>query len=278
MPTDQSGELSTLSPSVLSNVTGRGEPLTKDFVHRAKWTKEEVQKIVAYVAMEKKPEMEKIKEPGKLRKPGKRKLLTKDKIIHLHQTMGHLHPNKIKDLVKETKMWDNNTLKAIDDLNHCEVCAVEHNRIPRPKIAPPRAIGHNHVIAIDLKENRRYKNAPPYILYIFDVFSRFKAACFINNKRGETIAEHLLTEWIKHHGPPKFIMSDRGNEFLNTEVQDMCQFYGIKYTTTAAYSPHQNGLVERGHATADRALERMMTADPRLKPQLMFGRIPGTLS
>ena len=48
----------------------------------------------------------------------------------------------------------------------------------------------------------------------------------------------------------------------------MCQFYGIKYTTTAAYSPHQNGLVERGHATADRALERMMTADPRLKPQV----------
>ena len=151
---------------------------------------------------------------------------------------------------------------------------MEHNRIPRPKIAAPRAISHNHIIAIDLKENRRYKNAPPYILYIFDVFSRFKAACFINNKRGETIAEHLVTEWIKHHGPPKYIMSDRGNEFLNTEVQDMCQIYGIKYTTTAAYSPHQNGLVERGHATADRALERMMTADPRIKPQLVFGRIP----
>ena len=187
--------------------------LTKDFVQKANWTKEEARKVVAYVAMEKKPKMEKIKEPGELREPGKGKPLTKDKIIHLHQTMGHLHPNRIKDLVKETKMWDNNTLKAINDLNHCEVCAVEHNRIPRPKIAPPRAIGHNHVIAIDLKENRRYKNAPPYILYIFDVFSRFKAACFINNKRGETIAEHLVTEWIKHHGPPKYIMSDRGNEF-----------------------------------------------------------------
>ena len=98
--------------------------LTKDFVHRAKWTKEEVQKIVAYVALEKKPEMEKIKEPGKLRKPGKRKPLTRDQIIHLHQTLGHIHPDKIKDMVKKTKMWDDNTLKAIDDLNRCEVCAV----------------------------------------------------------------------------------------------------------------------------------------------------------
>ena len=90
----------------------------------------------------------------------------------------------------------------------------------------------------------------------------------INNKKGATIAEHLVTEWFKHHGPPKYIMSDRGNEFLNAEVEDLCQFYGIKYTTTAAYSPHQNGLVERGHATADRALERKITADPCLKPQV----------
>ena len=36
--------------------------LTKDFVQKAKWTKEEVQKVVAYVAMEKKPKMEKIKD------------------------------------------------------------------------------------------------------------------------------------------------------------------------------------------------------------------------
>ena len=40
--------------------------LTNDFVQQANWTKEETRKVVAYVAMEKKPKMEKIKEPGKL--------------------------------------------------------------------------------------------------------------------------------------------------------------------------------------------------------------------
>ena len=48
--------------------------LTNDFVQQANWTKEETRKVVAYVAMEKKPKMEKIKEPGKLKEPGKRKL------------------------------------------------------------------------------------------------------------------------------------------------------------------------------------------------------------
>ena len=135
----------------------------------------EIQKVVASVALEKKTEMEKIKEPGKLRKPGRRKPLTRDQIIHLHQALGHIHPDKIKDMVKKTKMWDDNTLKAIDDLNRCEVCAVEHYRLPRPKIAAPRAISHNHILAIDLKENRRYKNAPPFILYFCDVFQQIQS-------------------------------------------------------------------------------------------------------
>ena len=232
--------------------------LTREIVYRAEWTKEETQRVVAYIALEENPQVEKIKEPKNLKRPRRRKPLTRKQIIHLHQALGHAHPDKIKDMVKKTKMWDENTIKAIDDLTQCEVCAVEHSRLPRPRVAAPRAVSHNHILAIDLKENRRYKNAPPFILYFCDAFSKFKAACFINNKKGATIAEH----------PPKYIMSDRGAEFLSGEVQDLCQFHGIKYTTTASYSPHQNGLVERGHAVADRALERMITADPSLKPQV----------
>ena len=53
-------------------------------------------------------------------------------------------------------------------------------------------------------------------------------------------------------------MSDRGTEFFNL----------IRFTTMASYSPHENTYVERGHAITDRALERMMTADPALKPEV----------
>ena len=165
-------------------------------------------------------------------------------------------------------MWDNNTINAIDDLNRCEICAAEHSRMPDPKEAGPKTIGHNHILAIDLKENRKYKNAPPFILYFCDTFSKFKAACFINNKKSATIANHLVTEWFKYHGPPKYIMSDKGAESLKEEVQDLCQFHGIKYSNTTSYAPYQNEFVERGHAVADRALERMLTADPSLKPQV----------
>ena len=241
--------------------------LTREIINQADWDKNEVRKILTYLASEDQPQVSKIKTPELLNKTQKTPLSRKQ-VIHLHQALGHVHRDNLRKMIKEAGMFDDNTLRHVDNLEKCEVCAVEHNRLPRPRVAAPRANNFNHVLALDLKQNTRYKNAPPFILYFVDTFTRFKAAVFIKNKQGDTIAEHIVTEWVKLHGAPKYLMSDNGHEFLNGAVKDLCQFHGIRFTTTASYSPHQNAYVERGHAVADRALERMLTADPSLKPEV----------
>ena len=271
--------------------------LTRNILDSVEWSLEENQKVVAYIAREEDADITKIRKPEEISKQKKSTPLTRAQIIRLHQALGHASKDKIKDMVKRTKLWNNETLQAIEELANCEICAVEHNRLPRPRVGAPRAVSVNHIVAIDIKENRRYKNAPPYILYLIDVFSRFKAGCFLKNKSGEEVANALVLQWFRWHGAPKYLMSDRGKEFLNGEVRDLCQFHGIRYTTTASHSPHQNGVIERGHAICDRSLERMLSADPALKPeialswvlmaansmqnvdgcvpfQLMFGRVP----
>ena len=63
-------------------------------------------------------------------------------------------------------------------------------------------------------------------------------------------------------------MTDRGNEFMGGAMRDLCQFHDIRFTSSASHSPHQNAKAERGHAVVDRSLERMMTAQPSLKPDV----------
>lgn len=123
-----------------------------------------------------------------------------------------------------------------------QVNAVEHSRRSRPSIAVPKAISHKCILDNDLKENR----------------SKFRTACFINNKKGDTTAEHLAIEWFEHHSSSKYIMRDQRAELFNDVVRDLCQSQSIKHTTTASYWPHQNALGEKGHVVADRILERMM--------------------
>ena len=197
-----------------------------------------------------------------------RRPLNKEEIIKLHHFWGHLHPDKLEKIVRNSGRFNQDTIKHIKALSQCEVCAVESRRRPKPKSAAPRSTNFNHLICIDLKENIRYKNSPPYILYIIDSFTNFKAARFISSKKGEVVVEALMLEWIKFFGPPRYIQSDRGKEFLNQHLQTFCSIHGIRMTTTASYTPNANGKIERSHAVLDKMIEKMCTADKDLKPNI----------
>ena len=238
----------------------------REMVNTADWSQEETEKVIAYIAKEKRPQVDKIRRPGILKKYKEKKPLSKQQVNHLHQSLGHIHPEKVKGLVKRTKMWNNNTMNAIDDLNRCKICAVECNKKPVSKEAGPKTIGLNHILAIDLKQNLKYRNAPPFILYL--AFSKLKVACFLNDKESATVAHHLVTEWIKYHGPPKYIMGNKDAEIFKGEVKELCLLHGIHYTNTTVHAHQQNEFGERGHAVADRALERMLKEDPSLNPQV----------
>jgi hypothetical protein len=47
----------------------------------------------------------------------------------------------------------------------------------------------------------------------------------------------------------KAFRSDRGGEFNSRAFVEFCQEHGIKHNTTAAYTPQQNGVVERRNQT-----------------------------
>ena len=244
------------------------------------WSQSDAADIVNYLISKATAEVYHVmsRQPRNLRPVNKRgakkarqaavKPLTAQEVNRLHQVFGHVNKNKLRDLVRKSGRCDDNTLLALDALDNCEVCAVENSRIPRPRVAFPRAANFNHVVTLDLKENRRYRNAPPYILYCVDSFTKFKAARFISNKSGDTVAEAFMLEWIKLFGAPEYLMSDRGKEMINPQLRSLCQMYGIKFTSTASHSPHQNSINERGHFTVDRSMDRLLTADPSLKPQV----------
>ena len=198
----------------------------------------------------------------------KLKPLNKKEVDKLHHFWGHIHPTKLEKIVKNSGAFDETTIKHIRDLENCEACRLESRRPPKPKSSAPKSTCFNHLLCIDLKENIRYKNSPPYIVYFIDSFTRFKAARFIANKKGETVVEALLHEWVKYFGQPKYIQTDRGKEFLNQHLQAFCNIHNIRMTTTASYTPNAAGLVERNHAVVDKMLEKMITQDESLKPEV----------
>ena len=122
---------------------------------------------------------------------------------------------------------------------------MESKRKSLPKTAIPRASNFNQLVTMDIKYNTKYEaKSKPYILYVIDAFTRYKVAAFIPDKSATTVVEAFLINWIRIFGRPKGVHFDRGSEFINNEMQILCEKYDINITSTAAYSPNQNGLNE----------------------------------
>ena len=67
-------------------------------------------------------------------------------------------------------------------------------RIPKPKVACPRAEKFNEIVTLDLKEYKDPNKAENrYILYMIDMFSRLTVGVFIPDKHPETIVTHGST-------------------------------------------------------------------------------------
>ena len=100
------------------------------------------------------------------------------------------------------------------------------------------------------------------------LFTRFRLGVFIPDKKAQTIAETLLHFWVRPMGIMQYLHTDRGSEFLNQELSAVCDYLGVKMTATAANTPNANGVCERNHAVVDQMLDKMLTADRNMKPEV----------
>lgn len=187
--------------------------------------------------------------------------LPKSKILEkVHKQFAHPSKTKLKALLVDANVWDDEYSKLADDLyNSCEICKKFQITPPRPSVCLPIAKDFNDAVALDLKHWSNNK----YILYMIDIFTRFTLACFIDDKKPDTIIDSIVKIWIgSGMGSPKRFIADNGGEFANSNFRDMCENLNIEILHTAAQSPWQNGTCERNHAIVDRCLEKIIYDNP----------------
>ena len=101
-----------------------------------------------------------------------------------------------------------------------------------------------------------------YMMLLVDDATRHKTVFLLKNK-GEA-ADYIMFYQRSMEAAlgktMKEIRTDRGGEFLNTKLGSYLSGQGIRHNLTAPYSPHQNGVAERGNRTIMEAARSMMHA------------------
>jgi putative transposase len=117
----------------------------------------------------------------------------------------------------------------------------------------------NHVWSYDFVQDRTHDGRPYRILVILDEFTREALMLRVDRKLNSIDVLDALTDLFILRGPPEYIRSDNGPEFVATAVRDWIAAVGARTAYIEPGSPWENGYVESFNA--------------RLRDELLNGEI-----
>jgi transposase InsO family protein len=178
---------------------------------------------------------------------------------------GHFSTNKTFDKIRD-RYWWLTLYKDVDQYTKsCEVC--QRRNVPRREqqtalMTTPISDGPFSRWGVDvvgpLPET---KNGNKYLVVFTDSFTRWVEVFYTSEVKEEFIAEFLVCEIVCRYGAPKYLVSDRGANFLSALSMKIYELLKINKVNTTSYHPQSNGIVERFNATLINMLAKFSNED-----------------
>jgi transposase InsO family protein len=171
--------------------------------------------------------------------------------------LAHLGRNNTIRALTRNMWWDGSQRDTRRWIQACQSCCKRKTTRPMTHGLPQSmsASRPSHTWAIDILSP--FPETPEgynCVLTMIDVFTRWTIAVPLQNHNAQTVGNALYKHLICEHGCPTRILSDRGKEFLDKGVKQMCRRWGINKIETSGLNPQANGHVERVHRYLNAAL------------------------
>ena len=124
----------------------------------------------------------------------------------------------------------------------------------QPVQAIPAPLSRFQYVHIDVVGPFLSNQGMRYVLTMMDLTMRWSEAVPIAEATADTIIQAYHSTWIARFGIPRIVTSDRGAQFTSRAWTGTMMKLRISQTTTTAYHPQSNGLVERFHRSLKNAL------------------------
>ena len=142
---------------------------------------------------------------------------------------------------------------------NCRICKKFRRSFGTPKVAIPKALDFNEIVALDLK-----KIGSKHILWIICTFTRFIKGIVIRDKEAETIIEAVQSGWNLNYGYASLgFYADNGPEFKNEKMYELTNKLNLKISFGPPYFPWCNAINERNHYSADIAVSKILESESK---------------
>ncbi|GFX96667.1 retrovirus-related Pol polyprotein from transposon 412 [Trichonephila clavipes] len=94
-----------------------------------------------------------------------------------------------------------------------------------------------------------------------DYFTKWPEAYSIPDQEASTVAEVLVQQRLSRFGVPLQLHSDQGRNFDSAVCKRLCEILAIDKTTTTAFHPESDGMVERFNRTILNSLSLLVSSN-----------------
>ena len=144
----------------------------------------------------------------------------------------------------------------------------------RPPLQPLPIVGLFERISLDfIGPLRESKFKKWWILLVVNSLSNWCEAFAKENADTISTAKVLYSEILTRYGAQRYILTDRGTDFLSRPVQALCTIFSIKRQKTSAYHPSTNALCEQFSRIIKKSLRTMIDESQQDWPLVLPGNM-----
>lgn len=175
---------------------------------------------------------------------------------------GHIGNKKLLAKLRTKYKWKRMHKDVATFIQNCEKCKLNkvNSHTREPMAITPTPQKPFEIIIIDtIGPLSKTENGYEYALTAICDLSKYLIMTPIGDKSATSMARALIESVILKFGPVKNIRTDRGTEYNNKLMSEICKLLNIKHDLSTAYHHQSVGSIERNHRTLNEYIRIYVT-------------------
>ena len=171
-----------------------------------------------------------------------------------HEGFGHMGANRMLETIRLRYFWIKMHEDIVKHSKECINCKLRRSYQRRPQVPIMKydeTVGPLDRVHVDLTGpfNKTKDGKNRYIMVVKDYLTKYVWLIPLKTKGAVEVAVAFVGEFICLAGIPGRVVSDRGNEFVNSLLNNVSRILNINRVSTTPYNPRSDGFVENHNKT-----------------------------
>lgn len=177
---------------------------------------------------------------------------------------GHCGQKRLYARLRSQFYWQGMTRDIAKFVKKCEKCMLSK---PKRGTREPMAITptpqkpFDSIIVDTIGPMTTTNDGNKYAITLICDLTKYLVTIPIQNDKANTIAKGIFENFVLNYGTPKRIRTDRGSEYRNSIIKELCELLKIQHDFSTAYHHQTVGSIERNHKTYNEYIRMYADAD-----------------